>query len=395
MTETAAEFSPFDYSCMQEALRLAAVGRFTTSPNPNVGCVLVAAKSATEHSNESVNANEHILGRGFHAQAGTPHAEVHALAQAGSRAAGSTAYVTLEPCSHYGRTPPCADALIKAGVARVVVAMEDPYHQVAGSGIQRLREAGIAVDVGLMQAEARELNLGFIKRAEQGLPYVRVKLAASVDGRTALSNGHSQWITGVAARQDVQLGRALSSAVLTGAGTVLADDPLLNVRLTRDEYPTELSDDIDIRQPVRIVVDNSGAIGDSFKLWSAASPVWLARPHGLPKTPLPVHGEVLSVEGDTKSNASRIDLTALMKTLAQRDINDVWVEAGARLSGALLQQGLVDELIVYQAPKLMGPDAKGLIDLPEFTRMTDLPEWQFHSVQQVGEDIKLVLRPRK
>lgn len=366
---------------MDQALQLAALGRFTTTPNPNVGCVIA-------------NAKQQLIGRGFHQQAGTPHAEVHALAEAGAAAKGATAYVTLEPCSHFGRTPPCADALIEAGVSRVVVAMQDPYHEVSGRGIARLRKAGIQVEVGLMSTQAKALNAGFIKRAERGLPYVRVKLAASLDGRTALANGQSQWITGPAARHDVQFGRAASSAVLTGAGTVLADDPLLNVRLERHELPVELAQSIAVRQPVRVVVDNQSQIKAGLRLFDTSGPVWLARPEGASRAGLPDNATMLAIAKAGDSQTTRVDLTALMKELASQGINDIWVEAGPRLSGALLAQGLVDELVVYMAPKLMGPDAKSLLELPGYTQMADVPSWQFAAVEKLGDDIKLVLRPQ-
>lgn len=412
MTSDASTFSDFDKTCMAEALRLAAKGCFTTSPNPNVGCVIAAATEA--------NGDMTIVGRGYHQQAGTPHAEVHALAEAGARAAGAVAYVTLEPCSHFGRTPPCADALIKAKVARVVVAMQDPYHAVAGRGLTKLREAGIEVEVGLFAAQAAALNRGFIKRATKGLPYVRLKMASSLDGRTALANGYSKWITGEAARHDVQFGRALSSAVVSGAGTVLADDPLLNVRLSAAEYQAgatlervlanealyaelvpwlpHLADikpdpQLTIRQPVRVVVDNRCEVHEHLHLWNVEAPVWLASPAVCVDrlaAEMPAHGELLGIS--TPDGDSRIDLYALMTTLAERGINDVWIEAGSRLGGALLAYGVVDEIVLYMAPKLMGPDALGLIDLPLLNTMDQVPTFAFESMQKVGDDMKIVVR---
>lgn len=358
---------------MQEALSLAARGRFTTHPNPNVGCLIVK--------------DNQVIGRGWHAQAGTPHAEVHALREAGALASRSTVYVTLEPCSHFGRTPPCADALIKAGVARVVVAMQDPYFQVSGRGIKRLREHGITVDCGLMEVAARRLNAGFIKRAEQGLPYVRLKMAASLDGRTALANGESKWITSAEARADVQLHRASSSAILSGAGTVLADDPMLTVRedqLPKGVYPKDMA----IRSPVRVLVDNHNQLGPELKVWQHSAPVWLARTKESSE-PLPEQGQQILVESTAEQ---RVDLNDLMQTLASRDINDIWCETGSRLGGALLEAGLVDELIVYMAPKLLGPDARGLFDLPLLTAMSDVPEFEFESIERIGPDIKIVAR---
>ncbi|MCC5879301.1 MAG: bifunctional diaminohydroxyphosphoribosylaminopyrimidine deaminase/5-amino-6-(5-phosphoribosylamino)uracil reductase RibD [Idiomarina sp.] len=419
-------FSDFDKACMAEALRLAAKGIFTTSPNPNVGCVIATTKDTahadTSSSPSNVNAQQMtIIGRGFHLKAGTAHAEVHALNQAGGAAKGATAYVTLEPCSHYGRTPPCADALIKAQVARVVVAMQDPYHEVAGRGLQKLRDAGIEVQVGLFGAQAAALNRGFIKRATQGLPYVRLKIAGSLDGRTALANGQSKWITGEKARHDGQFGRAISSAIMTGIGTVLADDPLLNVRLTAEDYaqgatlqralanetlyaelaPWLAGDDADIshvgidtiRQPVRVVVDNRCEVHGQLHLWSEPSPVWLASPQQCEQVAL----DDLAADGErlwitTGADSARVDLKELMSTLAERGINDLWVEAGANLAGALLQLGLVDEMIVYMAPKLMGPDAAALVDLPILSAMDQVPSFAFQSVETVGNDIKIVVR---
>ena len=257
-------FSAEDHRYMSRALQLAEQGRFTTSPNPNVGCVIVAAGQ--------------IVGEGFHLRAGEPHAEVHALRMAGEKAKGATAYVTLEPCSHFGRTPPCADALVNAGVARVVAAMEDPNPQVSGRGMRRLADAGIEVQVGLLQAQAEALNLGFIKRMRHGLPYVRLKMAASLDGRTALANGQSQWITSPAARADVQRWRAQSSAILTGADTVLADDPSLNVRWAQlpPSIQTHYAEE-QIRQPIRVVIDSQQRITPEAKLFTIAGDVWLAR----------------------------------------------------------------------------------------------------------------------
>lgn len=409
MTEVGRDFTEFEKSCMAEALRLAAMGLFTTSPNPNVGCVIASA-------------NGDVVGRGYHAKAGTPHAEIHALREAGEQAAGATAYVTLEPCSHFGRTPPCADALINAGIARVVVAMQDPYHKVAGRGIEKLRAAGIEVAVGLFAAQAAALNKGFICRATTGKPYVRVKLAQSLDGRTALSNGQSKWITSAEARHDVQFGRAQCSALLTGAGTVMADDPLLNVRLALDEYqsqahlrralanealyqevaatdalslPATLAQKAlsEVRQPARVVVDNRCEIHDLLQLWQVDAPIWLASPHhcedGL-NCELPAHGEHLWV--DTGPDDSRINLPQLIELLGQRDVNDLWVEAGASLAGALLSHDLVDELVVYTAPRLMGPDATGLIDMPTLSAMHQVPQFEFSEVERVGTDLKLTVR---
>ncbi len=361
---------------MSRALHLAARGRYTTSPNPNVGCVLVR--------------DDQVVGEGYHRRAGEPHAEVHALRAAGERARGATAYVTLEPCSHHGRTPPCADALIAAGVSRVVVAMEDPNPLVAGRGLERLAAAGIAVQTGLLQPQAEALNPGFIRRMRSGRPRVQVKLAASLDGRTALANGQSQWITGPAARADVQRLRAMSSAILSGADTVLTDDPSLNVRWrelpasVRADYPEH-----ELRQPVRVLVDSRQRLGPRARLFGLPGEVWLARQRPEGQWPGSVSQLLLPLSPDS----GKLDLAALLQCLGQRGINDLWVEAGPRLAGALLQAGLVDELILYLAPKLMGEPARGLLALPEFVAMAQVPNLILDDVRQVGDDVRLTLRP--
>jgi diaminohydroxyphosphoribosylaminopyrimidine deaminase / 5-amino-6-(5-phosphoribosylamino)uracil reductase len=366
-----------DAMWMDRALALAALGRFTTTPNPNVGCVLVQ--------------DDQLVGEGWHRQAGEPHAEVHALRAAGERARGATAYVTLEPCSHYGRTPPCALALVEAGVQRVVVAMKDPNPLVAGRGLEILRSAGIEVLCGVREAEAEALNPGFIKRMKTGLPWVRVKLAASLDGRTALANGQSQWITGPAARADVQVWRARSSAILSGADTVLVDNPSLNVRwhelptAVQAEYP-----EMALRQPVRVVVDSRQRLQPEARLFSLPGPVWLAR-HRLQGV----------WSNDTEqlllplAQSGKLDLQALLRELGQRGINEVWVEAGRQLAGALVAQQLVDELILYLAPKLLGESAQGLLALPELESLAQAPLFSLREVQPVGDDLRLTLQPRK
>jgi diaminohydroxyphosphoribosylaminopyrimidine deaminase / 5-amino-6-(5-phosphoribosylamino)uracil reductase len=362
---------------MDRALALAALGRFTTTPNPNVGCVLVQANQ--------------LVGEGWHRQAGEPHAEVHALRAAGERARGATAYVTLEPCSHYGRTPPCARALVEAGVQRVVVAMKDPNPLVAGRGLEILRTAGIEVLCGVREAEAEALNPGFIKRMQTGLPWVRVKLAASLDGRTALANGQSQWITGPAARADVQVWRARSSAILSGADTVLVDNPSLNVRwhelpaAVQAEYPKTA-----LRQPVRVVVDSRQRLQPEARLFSLPGAVWLAR-----------HQLQGAWSADTEqlllplAQSGKLDLLALLRELGQRGINEVWVEAGRQLAGALVAQQLVDELILYLAPKLLGESAQGLLALPELESLAQAPLFSLREVQPIGDDLRLTLQPRK
>ncbi|HBZ14651.1 MAG TPA: bifunctional diaminohydroxyphosphoribosylaminopyrimidine deaminase/5-amino-6-(5-phosphoribosylamino)uracil reductase RibD [Pantoea sp.] len=365
-----------DERYMARALELARRGRFTTTPNPNVGCVIVRAGE--------------IVGEGWHQRAGEPHAEVHALRMAGERAKGATAYVTLEPCSHHGRTPPCCDALIAAGVTRVVAAMQDPNPQVAGRGLYRLQQAGIDVSHGVMINEAEALNRGFLKRMRTGFPWIQLKLGASLDGRTAMASGESQWITSAAARRDVQRLRAQSSAILSTSATVLADNPSLTVRWN------ELSADVrarldenQLRQPVRVVIDSQQRVTPQHSLIDQPGETWLMRsepdrqtwPASVTQIAVPQRGE-------------QLDLVAMMMLLGQRQINSVWVEAGASLAGALLQAGLVDELIVYMAPKLLGNAARGLCELPGLEQLTDAPALNFSDVRRVGEDLRLTLTPR-
>ena len=358
-------FSAVDHSMMARALRLAEHGLWTTTPNPRVGCVLVR--------------DGWVVGEGWHAKAGEPHAEVQALNVAGRRARGATAYVTLEPCSHHGRTPPCAEALIEAGVARVVAAMTDPNPLVAGQGLALLEAAGIETACGLLETEARELNIGFVSRMTRGRPWLRLKAAASLDGKTALNNGLSQWITGPDARRDGQRWRARACAILTGIGTVRDDDPQLNVR------DLETS-----RQPLRVVVDSKletpliarilqggpclivGAVEDAAK-------IELLRSTG---------AEVLIFP-----NASgKVELKDLLDELGRRGINEVHVEAGFKLNGSLLCEGLVDELLLYLAPCLIGHDASGLFNLPELTALDQKKPLKIRDLRQVGENIRVLAR---
>lgn len=363
--------TPQDSVWMAQALRLAERGLYTTSPNPRVGCVLVRDGAA--------------VGEGWHERAGEPHAEVHALREAGEAARGAVAYVTLEPCSHHGRTPPCADALIAAGVARVVVSAQDPNPQVAGEGIAKLRDAGIAVECGLMEAAARELNIGFFARMTRGTPWVRSKTGMSLDGRTALANGVSQWITGPAARRDVQHWRARSCAVLTGAGTVLADDPQLNVR----EIETE-------RQPLRVILDNELQTPPSAHMLQSQGEgnvlIYTAVQDAEKIAALERAGATVSVITD---GAGQVDLFAVMRDLAQRGINEVLVEAGSRLNGALLRAGLVDELLLYVAPQLLGDAARGIAQLGELTALEQRIDLTWQDVRQVGADLRIVARVKR
>jgi diaminohydroxyphosphoribosylaminopyrimidine deaminase/5-amino-6-(5-phosphoribosylamino)uracil reductase len=353
-----------DHKYMARALQLAERGLYSTDPNPRVGCVLVR---------DGV-----VVGEGWHELAGGPHAEINALQQAGAQAAGATAYVTLEPCSHHGRTPPCSTALIAAGVARVVAAMQDPNPRVAGSGLQALQQAGIDTASGVLGAAAEALNPGFVKRMRTGLPWVRCKLAMSLDGRTAMASGESQWITGPDARRDVHRLRARASAILTGIDTVLADDPALTVRL---EEPAETA----VRQPLRVVLDS--------RLRMPAA----ARLLGLP-------GETLLLTGDTQLEqhtrlaragvtlatlplqAGRLDLAAVLRHLGELELNEIHVEAGATLCGALLQAGLLDEVVVYMAPHLMGDAARGLFSLPGLERMAQRLNLRVTDIRAVGDD---------
>lgn len=361
-------YSAADSEFMAHALRLAEQGLYSTSPNPRVGCVLVR--------------DGQVVGTGWHQRAGEPHAEVYALREAGDAARGATAYVTLEPCSHQGRTPPCADGLIAAGVARVVVAMQDPNPLVAGRGIAKLQIAGIAVECGLMQAQARELNLGFVSRMTRGMPYVRSKVGMSLDGRTALNNGVSQWITGPEARRDVQHWRARSCAVLTGIDTVLADDAQLNVR-----------DIVTTRQPVRVVLDSQLRMPLSAKmLTSSGVLIYTITPDANKIAQLNALGATVCITG---SVSGRVDLLAMLKDLAQRGINEVLVEAGSVLNGALLQAGLIDELLFYIAPQLLGDMARGMAGLGELTGLEQRIELHWQDVRQVGSDLRVSAKVKR
>jgi diaminohydroxyphosphoribosylaminopyrimidine deaminase/5-amino-6-(5-phosphoribosylamino)uracil reductase len=350
---------------MARALRLAERGLYTTTPNPRVGCVLVK---------EGV-----VVGEGWHVRAGEPHAEIHALRAAGVAARGATAYVTLEPCSHHGRTPPCANALIDAGVARVVAAMRDPNPQVSGGGQALLTLAGIQAEVGLLEAEARELNIGFIARMSRGRPWLRVKTAASLDGRTALLNGESKWITEPAARADVQAWRARACAILTGVGTVLADDPRMNVR------------DLDTpRQPLKIIVDSRLNTPPTAQILHGGALIACAVDDPARRAALEAAGaQVLCIPGPK----GRVGLAALIGELGQRGLNEIHVEAGATLNGALLDAGLVDEWIAYLAPLVLGDAARGVFALPPLTDMANRLPFQLLDSRHIGNDLRLTLRP--
>jgi diaminohydroxyphosphoribosylaminopyrimidine deaminase/5-amino-6-(5-phosphoribosylamino)uracil reductase len=358
-----------DAGFMLRALELARNGFYTTDPNPRVGCVLVK--------------DQVILAEGWHRQAGQAHAEVDALFKLASpdSARGATAYVTLEPCSHHGRTGPCSDALIAAGVSRVVAAMQDPNPLVAGNGLQKLREAGIEVICGLLEADAEQLNRGFIKRMQTGLPFIVSKLAMSLDGRTALANGQSQWITSPQSRQDVQRFRAESSVILTGIDTVLADDPSLNARV-----------DFDVKQPIRVVLDSQLRMPLQAKMLQLPGETWLITANSdqaKQQTLLDAGCRIFQVDGVN----GRIDLQETFKLLAAQQINQVWVEAGATLNGGLLVSGLVDEWRIYMASSVLGNQGRGLFHLPDALQtMQDKINLQLFDVRQVGPDLRLSYR---
>lgn len=361
---------------MARAIQLAKRGEFTTAPNPNVGCVIC--------NDEGV-----IVGEGWHKKSGTPHAEVHALEHAGVHAKGATAFVTLEPCSHYGKTGPCADLLIAAGVTRVVAAMVDPNPLVSGMGLKRLQKAGINTEHGLLQSEAERLNRGFIKRMRTGKPWVTVKLAASLDGKTALANGLSQWITGPLARQDVQRHRARSCAILSGSGTVAADNPMLNVRYSELNLSCNVLEREDLRQPLRILLDGRNQLSPSLKCLQPFE-------HNLAGSVLIVNGkpshhqfEIHVSQWQAPFNGNKLDLNKVMSKLGEMQLNHVWVEAGAKLAGALLQNKLIDELILYQAPKLIGGEGQNLFDIMQIEIMNEVIELSWTDIRQVGDDIKM------
>ena len=368
-------FPPHYHRYMAYAIALAEKGRYTTHPNPRVGCVLVK--------------NNQIIGEGYHQRAGQAHAEVLALEKAKDQAKGATAYVTLEPCSHTGRTPPCANTLIAAGLHKVVIALQDPNPLVSGNGIRKLRDAGINVVVGVMEKQAKALNKGFVKRMQHNLPWVRVKMAMSLDGRTAMASGESQWITGAEARHDVQKFRAAADAILTGQGTLLADDPSLNVRLTAADLEIEG----EVRQPVRVVLDEDLKISPQAKLLTLSGKTWIYT-----HTNKVEKEQLLARDGATivKTAADKnhyLQLEAVLRDLAKREINEVHVEAGQTLTGALLAKGLVDELVIYMAPVLMGSAARGLFHLPALQYMQDKIQLEIKDIRAIGQDWRIIATP--
>jgi diaminohydroxyphosphoribosylaminopyrimidine deaminase/5-amino-6-(5-phosphoribosylamino)uracil reductase len=374
-----------DQYYMALAIQLAKQGLTTTSPNPRVGCVLVK--------------NDEIIGQGFHLKAGQGHAEVNAIADANERGnltKGATAYVTLEPCSHFGRTPPCAQGLIDAHVTRVVGAMIDPNPEVAGNGFDMLRAAGVEVVDNCLAAESAKLNPGFIKRMSMAgtenkpVPYVRLKMATSLDGRTAMQSGESQWITGPEARAEVQRIRAQSCAIICGADSVLIDDPSMNVRISSDDVDGSLQE---IRQPLRVIIDSQHRVMSDAKVFTLAGKVMIASPIAPKHRISSEHCDVTYLLAKTSVNtdSQQVDLTSLLEQLASQGINEVLVETGAKLAGAFIQQDLVDELVMFTAPTLLGSDARPAFNLP-FAKMDQQIRWSWQDVRMVGNDLKLILK---
>lgn len=360
-------FSPADYGFMARALRLARRGIYTTHPNPRVGCVIVK--------------DGKIIGEGWHERAGQPHAEVYALRQAGAEARDADVYVTLEPCSHFGLTPPCAAALVQAGVKRVVAACLDPNPLVAGRGLKRLQQAGIQTQAGLLATEARALNIGFIKRMEQQKPFVRLKMAMSLDGRTAMASGESTWITAEAARRDVQFWRAQASAVVTGIGTILHDDPALNVRLNAEDLQIQG----EVRQPVRVILDSQLRTPSQAKILKieGETRIYTLNANAEQKQSLEQAGaNVVVLQGGS------LDLSQVLNHLAKEGLHEIHVECGASLAGTLLKQGLVDELLIYMAPHIMGSDARALFNLP-FVQMQERIDVEIKDLRAVGDDWRI------
>jgi diaminohydroxyphosphoribosylaminopyrimidine deaminase/5-amino-6-(5-phosphoribosylamino)uracil reductase len=361
-------FSASDHAFMARAIALTGRGRETATPNPNVACVIVK--------------DGRIVGEGWHAKAGEPHAEAHALAAAGESAAGATVYVTLEPCAHHGRTGPCADKLAAAHVARVVAAMQDPFPEVNGKGAARLRAAGIRVDVGLMEREAREVHRGFLSRVTRGRPWITLKAAASLDGRIALANGESRWITGEAARRDVHAMRARACAVLTGIGTVLRDDPELTVRHVAC-----------LRQPRRVLIDSRLDVSPEARILKGEPPIiFTVSPDARKRALLEAAGAEVVAAPIDPVKPGKTDLAAIARELGRRGFNEVMVETGAKLNGSLLAAGVVDEVVLYLAPQFLGDTAQGLFALPEFTSLDQALRPQVIDVRAVGDDIRVTAR---
>ncbi|MFT6506490.1 MAG: diaminohydroxyphosphoribosylaminopyrimidine deaminase [Colwellia polaris] len=367
------KFSLQDHQFMQRAIYLAKRGHYTTSPNPRVGCVIVL--------------NGEVVGEGFHEKSGQGHAEVHALKQAGAKAKGATAYVTLEPCSHFGLTPPCAEALIKAQVGHVIAAMVDPNPQVSGRGLERLKSAGITTEFGLLEQDARDLNPGFIRLMTTKLPYVRCKLAASLDGKTAMASGESQWITSAHAREDVQRLRAQSCGVICGADSVIFDDAKMTVRWSALGELKNSYEKSKVRQPIRIVIDSKNRLTPDLAIFKTASKIILIRTSIENEQTWPhfVEQVVISKAKDSE----QISLKHLLIYLAQQGLNDILIESGAKLAGAFMSENLVDELILYQAPKLIGSEGKSLVDIPAILQLSEAKDLNITDISMVGKDIRI------
>lgn len=358
---------------MSQAIQHARKGLYSTAPNPRVGCVIVRDNT--------------LVAAGWHEYVGGPHAEINAI-QSTNIDQGCDIYVTLEPCSHHGKTPPCVDALLKIKPRRVIIAMQDPNPLVSGEGVARLKQAGVEVITGVLESQARELNCGFIARSESKRPFIRLKMASSLDGRTALKNGESQWITGEAARRDVQFLRARSSAILTSAATVLDDNPSLNVRLSSEE----LGQQREVSQPVKVIVDSKLKLKGQEKIFKTGGAVWVYTLN----TDKDKHRQLLAAGADITvldGVDGRINLSVLFEHLASREINEVHTECGQTLAGSLMRQKLVDELVIYMAPKFLGNQSRGLFDLGELTEMVSAPKCKIKQLRSVGEDIRLTLTP--
>lgn len=359
-------FSERDRRMMARALLLAECGAYTTKPNPMVGCVIARG--------------DKIVGEGFHQRAGEPHAEVFALREAGDLAQGATAYVTLEPCSHFGKTPPCADALVQSGITRVVAAIADPYHAVSGRGFEKLEAVGIQVEIGLLEKEARELNRGFLSRVQRGRPWTRIKMAMSLDGRTALASGESKWISSEESRFDVAQWRARSGAILTSDVTVKYDDPQMTVRMREEE---------NFKPPIRVVLDSQGYLGDNYRIFDDSAESITV--HAMDVVPdYGAHRDAIAVP----SSHGHVELPAVLTQLAQRGVNEVQVEAGPRLSGAFLKQGLADEILLYIAPVILGDTAKPLFAGINITEMSQRFNFTVMETTNIGSDVRLLLRQK-
>jgi diaminohydroxyphosphoribosylaminopyrimidine deaminase/5-amino-6-(5-phosphoribosylamino)uracil reductase len=360
-------FSPDDCAHMARALQLAVRGRYSARPNPMVGCVLV---------NDGT-----VVGEGWHDRAGEPHAEINALREAGDKAKGAVAYVSLEPCAHHGKTPPCATALIEAGVRRVIAAMQDPFEEVAGRGLELLREHGVEAEAGLMQSAAEALNTGFISRVTRGRPFVRLKIAASLDGAIAMESGESQWITCAEAREDVQELRARSGAIMTGIGTVMADDPSLNVRSAAIDMAGE--------QPLRVVLDSRLRMPTTARMLPLPGETLLCCTVGHDGSELIGAGATVQEFG---AHGDDVNVFEVLAALAEREINDVLVEAGPRLSGYLLEKDLIDELVIYQSPHIMGSNPRGMFTTPAWSVLADRRRLDIADARRVGSDTRITAR---